>query len=844
MKRMMYSLILMVSILLSVSGALAQDDEDNNGSLTSEPKFEFIQNTSRQDIQPSAGNSIYQVFVDETQSIGAYTAATGSEHPVTLATGSRENILFGGTSPIAGTSFNTIRSYSSGTDYAQSANVNTPFELVPFNVVINPDIAQYITIETIGTTGHRTIYDLPGPPATPDSMRIVQEINVIGTTFSDTRIEISVSVTNTGNTPLNIGIRYLWDFQLQGDESPLYQPMEPALPLPTVESAFSPPAFGMLRISTETNPSLFVHATVNSPENFNPTPPDELRITRWSNPFGQAFNFIVDPTGSLGGVDTAISYFFGETEDTALNIAPGATTTVSQSLYATSTSQNTPPVAVEDAYNTPGDQSATFNVLVNDFDLDNDILGVVEVSAPASGGGIRVTPDGQILYSPPPEFVGEDLFTYAISDGRGGTSSTTVEVMVMPPNQPPVANNDEVTVPGNTTSDIDVLENDTDPENDPIIVETVQTTARGARVVIDFPSYDILYTPPAGFIGEDSFLYTIVDSSGGRDTAQVIVTVTDPNNAPIANADTAGTIEGQLVTVNVLGNDSDPDGDPLTVTNVINISGGTAILNADNTVTFTPTPGFIGSINPAFTYIISDGGTGTAQATVTINVNPSNRPPIAVDDNAVTTVNIPVDINVLANDADEDGNPLSVSTLTTPSSGTAVVTGSGTVLYTPMTNFVGVATFEYTVNDGNGGTDVGLVTVTVNESICEPGTAGYNPTVDLHHEQSLLLPESNFTTGRIVNHSTVCGYAVGMASYFMLDNVIDNQIILDYREAIILPGQTLDLTVEVPTCARQIDLFHGNVLLSLDGQRYSDRLIEAVVLDVPAFCTPTTSENP
>jgi hypothetical protein len=89
----------------------------------------------------------------------------------------------------------------------------------------------------------------------------------------------------------------------------------------------------------------------------------------------------------------------------------------------------------------------------------------------------------------------------------------------------------------------------------------------------------------------------------------------------------------------------------------------------------------------------------------------TNRNPVAVDDTATTVNGFPVTINVLANDSDPDGDPLTVTGVTDPPNGTAVNNGDGTVTYTPDCGFFGIDTFDYTISDGQGGTDTGTVTV-------------------------------------------------------------------------------------------------------------------------------------
>ena len=129
------------------------------------------------------------------------------------------------------------------------------------------------------------------------------------------------------------------------------------------------------------------------------------------------------------------------------------------------------------------------------------------------------------------------------------------------------------------------------------------------------------YTPDANFFGTDTFDYTIHDGKGGFDTATVTVTVErTPNSPPNAVDDSATTQENTAVTINVVANDSDPNGDPITVTNVTQPANGTATNNGDGTVTYTPNNGFTGT--DTFQYTISDGRGGTDTANVTVMVQP------------------------------------------------------------------------------------------------------------------------------------------------------------------------------------------------------------------------------
>jgi len=179
-------------------------------------------------------------------------------------------------------------------------------------------------------------------------------------------------------------------------------------------------------------------------------------------------------------------------------------------------------------------------------------------------------------------------------DSRGALAQT---------NNSPVAADDSATTDQGVPVTIAVLGNDSDPDGDPLAVDSLTPPANGSAVIN--ADHTVPYTPHPGFAGADSFSYSITDGSGGTASAAVSVTVNATNSAPVAVDDSATTAQGVPVTIAVLGNDSDPDGDPLAVDSLTPPANGSAILNADHTVTYTPNPGFAGA--DSFSYSITDG---------------------------------------------------------------------------------------------------------------------------------------------------------------------------------------------------------------------------------------------
>jgi hypothetical protein len=403
------------------------------------------------------------------------------------------------------------------------------------------------------------------------------------------------------------------------------------------------------------------------------------------------------PAPGFSGTDS----FPYQVED-AGNLRDGAIVTV------TVTPVNDAPVAAADSATVAEDGSVTVSVLANDTDPENDNLTVTAVTQGANGS-VTINAGSTVTYTPAANFSGTDAFTYTISDGNGGTATGTVSITVTPVNDAPAANADTATVAEDGSVTVSVLANDTDPENDNLTVIAVTQGANGL-VTINAGS-TVTYTPAANFSGSDTFTYTVSDGNGGTATASVTVTVTSTNDTPTANPDAATVAEDGSVTVSVLANDTDPENDNLTVTAVTQGANGSVTINAGSTVTYTPAANFSGS--DTFTYTVSDGNGGTATGTVTITVTSTNDTPTANPDAATVAEDGSVTVSVLANDTDPENDNLTVIAVTQGAHGSVTINAGSTVTYTPAANFSGTDAFTYTVSDGNGGTAMAGVAITV-----------------------------------------------------------------------------------------------------------------------------------
>lgn len=193
----------------------------------------------------------------------------------------------------------------------------------------------------------------------------------------------------------------------------------------------------------------------------------------------------------------------------------------------------------------------------------------------------------------------------------------------------------------------------------------------------------------------------------------------------VANDDSATTIVDTAVTIAVLANDTDADGDQLFLSNFTYPTNGTVQWNPGYTVTYTPNAGYVGT--DSFTYNVWDGSSGSNYATVTITITGDNDAPVAVTDTAQTTEDTVVTIDVLANDTDADGDTLTIATTTNPTDGTVTVNTDSTITYTPNANYHGTDSFTYTVSDGTATSNIATVTITITAVNDDPPPADPSP---------------------------------------------------------------------------------------------------------------------
>lgn len=406
---------------------------------------------------------------------------------------------------------------------------------------------------------------------------------------------------------------------------------------------------------------------------------------------------------------------------------------------------NRPPVAVRDDVTLRVGESRLVRVLDNDGDPDGDVVGITGFDL-AEGLDISEVPGIGFQVRPEQGAAPTVSFRYSISDGVAEPVSAVVVVAVVPGDpvdHPPVARPDVIDVRPGLTVQVPVLRNDYDPDGDPIAVVAVNPVGGDdATPLVAADGQSVLLTVGATQRFGFSFGYDIADEAGNRASSVVqvrIIPAGQDNRPPVAQPDVVRTVEGVPVVVEPLVNDSDPDGDPITVESIAQQPAhGTAEVLPGGTILYTPAGGFAGT--DRFTYVVVDGYVPEARAIGEVLVGvmplpPVNRAPTAIDDLEFPPVELGsagVDLDVLANDSDPDGDDLTITEVSSPSVGELAISENGAFLVylPPEVGDPREVAFSYSIADGRGGADSARVVLALAASqsteppVAVPDTVG------------------------------------------------------------------------------------------------------------------------
>lgn len=273
------------------------------------------------------------------------------------------------------------------------------------------------------------------------------------------------------------------------------------------------------------------------------------------------------------------------------------------------------------------DGTISFSFSVYDTDGDDLELSVSEyVSDLFDAQDIQIVRNADtvtITLTPNPDQFGSIHMNVSVSDGQS-SCFRVVEVLVLPVNDAPIANDDEVTILEDTVVGVDVLLNDHDPENSALRVISVSASEHGATISVD-PNGTINIVPLSDWYGDEVIDVTISDAQGGQSTSRLTLHVQPVNDAPVAIDDVVTLNEDVLTIINILGNDADTENDPLTVSIASLPDHGTVTVNSDMTITYHPDQDYFGS--DEFTYSITDGNSSQT-ATVRLTIEAQNDTPI------------------------------------------------------------------------------------------------------------------------------------------------------------------------------------------------------------------------
>jgi VCBS repeat-containing protein len=427
---------------------------------------------------------------------------------------------------------------------------------------------------------------------------------------------------------------------------------------------------------------------------------------------GDALTFTVDGAPANGTVtmnpDGSFSYTpaanFNGTDSFTYTVSDGNGGTTTGTVSVNVAAVNDAPTTSGGAANVAEDGSVTGQLSGTDVDGDTIMFGLAENGGPAHGA-VTINPDGSYSYTPNPDFVGTDSFTYSVSDGNGGTTLGTISVTVTNTNDAPTTSSATVAGQEDGTIAGQVIGHDADGD---ALTFAVDGAPANGTVTMN-PDGSFSYTPAANFNGTDSFTYTVSDGNGGTTTGTVSVNVAAVNDAPTTSGGTAsgtedGSVTGQLAATDV-------DGDALTFGLAQNggPAHGTVTVNPNGSYTYTPAANFNGT--DSFTYTVSDGNGGVTTGSISVTVDPANDAPTT--SGATLTGQEDGTIAGQVTGHDVDGDALTFALDGAPANGTVTFNPDGTFTYTPAPSFNGTDSFTYQVSDGNGGTTTGTVSVNV-----------------------------------------------------------------------------------------------------------------------------------
>lgn len=421
---------------------------------------------------------------------------------------------------------------------------------------------------------------------------------------------------------------------------------------------------------------------------------------------------------------------------------------------------NDAPVASSSSFNT--NEETSYSGTLSAFDVDSINLTYSLMTQPSHGTINLNTGTGAYTYTPNSNYSGNDSFTFKVNDGQLNSNNATVSIVVNPLNDAPVA------MASNFTTNEDTVYNGLlsglDPDGDAITYSIVALPTKGSVAISNVNLGTFIYTPNLNVSGSDFFTFKVNDGSLNSNVVTVSITINAVNDAPIANnssfvVNAGGTYNGQALA-------SDIDSPALTYILMATPSQGSVTLNTNGSYSYVANNNATG--NDSFSFRVNDGQLDSNVATISVNFNTSNQPPLANN----LTVNGQEDIPVIASvtGSDPENSSLTFAVVTGPSSGSVSLNSNGNFTYTPNLNFNGSDSFTFRSNDGQLNSNIATVSInltSVNDApVAQNGNFLINEDQVLNNNLLASDVDSVMLTYTIVTNPTKGSVAVTPAGAF------------------------------------------------------------------------------
>ncbi|MCR9335754.1 tandem-95 repeat protein, partial [Vibrio alginolyticus] len=390
----------------------------------------------------------------------------------------------------------------------------------------------------------------------------------------------------------------------------------------------------------------------------------------------------------------------GLSETQALTLNDFFTTGIETSGDGSSKPLTNSPVTLSAVEEDSDPITITTEELLSNVNIDDaDTLVITNVTIESGNGTLIDNSDGSWTYIPEADDDTEVSFSYDIIDNDGGVINGTANLDITPVNDAPIATNDAIQTDEDSLVVIDVLANDSDIEGDDLIITSASVPEE--QGIVEIIDGKLVFTTAENFNGNATISYTISDGEL-EDEAQVSVTVNSVNDAPIASNDTTITEEDSSVTVDVLPNDTDIDGDELSIQSASVPSDQGTVEIVDGKLVFTPAENFHGDAE--ITYTVTDGAL-TDQATVNVTVNAVNDAPVVESNIADQTLAedftpYTINLNTAFSDVDNVDGELSFSVSGYSNVNVSIENGIATI--SPTADWNGSEALTFTATDQSG----------------------------------------------------------------------------------------------------------------------------------------------